>query len=337
MVAALTGLVAVLVVVAVATIATQAWRAWCVSRRWSAELDQSVLHLQMTGGLTLQGSSAGLPFCLNTLFSLYRARPYVASRSWLWRRCMHTLNKEIKTWAATGVVTPAGFLKPVVLNRKLRACLSHSEIRHILVPEQREGTDEAIRHAAGESNPSSGQAAKGGLAGAVKLGFAAEPELHSHRCRHAAQSLLAIGGFFSRRQMALNVVAVVVSVLMLAGARDVRSLLIPYAAPEVIPPSSPSRNYLWVSIETQHPRYFTVILESDFWTNRRAVVASYSGANASVRAEFPLRKFSGKTSGTEKMATVWVERRQHFLWREFFPGERVGRYTLPYLLTLGYQ
>ena len=339
-VAALTGLFAVLVLVPFFTIGTQALRAWRVGKRWGGELVMacSPHFAAPRSGLTLKGSSAGLPFCLNALLSLYRARPHVANQSWLWDSFLHKLHKETNKWAATGVVTPAGFLKPVVLNRKLRACLSHSDIRHILIPRQRDGDRAAVRRLANESVSASARDAKlNPLGAAVKLGFADESELQSYRCRHAAQSLLAIGDFFSGWQVGVNFLAIGVTVVMLAASRDVRSLLLPYSSPEVVSPSSPSRNYLWVSIDTQHPRYFEVKMESGYWANRRAGVAHYSGANASVRAEIPMHKYSGITAATEKVATVWVERRRYFLSREFAPGERVGRYTLPYLLTLGYQ
>jgi hypothetical protein len=43
------------------------------------------------------------------------------------------------------------------------------------------------------------------------------------------------------------------------------------------------------------------------------------------------------TSANEDDGIVWIERRRRFLTREFFPGERVGRYSVPYLSHLGHE
>jgi hypothetical protein len=50
------------------------------------------------------------------------------------------------------------------------------------------------------------------------------------------------------------------------------------------------RMRIWVSLDTKHPECFQVVLDSGYWSNRRAEVKRYSGANASVRAEIPLRR-----------------------------------------------
>jgi hypothetical protein len=92
---------------------------------------------------------------------------------------------------------------------------------------------------------------------------------------------------------------------------------------------------VWVSLETRRPRCFQAVLDSSFWANRRVDVAYYGGANASVRAEIPLHRLAKGMPGNEGNGGVWIERRRWFLSREFFPGERVGYYSLPYLTRLG--
>ena len=39
----------------------------------------------------------------------------------------------------------------------------------------------------------------------------------------------------------------------------------------------------------------------------------------------------------EDDGTIWIERRRTFLTREFFPGERVGRYPLSYVSRLSHE
>jgi hypothetical protein len=80
-----------------------------------------------------------------------------------------------------------------------------------------------------------------------------------------------------------------------------------------------------------------VVLESGYWANRKAPVERYTGANASVRAEMILRRFTGQQTEDPEHGTVWVERRRRFLTREFTPGERVGRYSVAYLNRLGHD
>ncbi len=86
-----------------------------------------------------------------------------------------------------------------------------------------------------------------------------------------------MGRFFSGGQTAMNAVAIVASMMMLTAAFDLRAILRPIKAPEAVAPGSPSPFYLWVSLDTAYARYFQVVLESDFWANRRVPVASYGG------------------------------------------------------------
>jgi hypothetical protein len=103
----------------------------------------------------------------------------------------------------------------------------------------------------------------------------------------------------------------------------------------VVAPSSPSPYDLWVSLDTGHPDRFLVVLESGFWSNRRAEVTRHGGASPSVRAEIRLYRPARQTTGDAEDGTVWIERRRWFLTREFAPGERVGRYSLSYVSRLG--
>jgi hypothetical protein len=148
---------------------------------------------------------------------------------------------------------------------------------------------------------------------------------------------MAIGDFSSRWQMALNTFAVVVSAAVLLGLPDLRSIIAPPPAPIVVTPSSPSPYYLWVSLDTKKPECFQVVLESKFWSSRRAEVKPYGGANGSVRAEIRLQRAGRQITNNEEDGTVWIERRHRFLTRDFAPGERVGRYSFLYLSHLGYE
>jgi hypothetical protein len=57
-------------------------------------------------------------------------------------------------------------------------------------------------------------------------GFAAgQRKLRSHRCRHAAQSIIAIGDFASKSQLMTNVLALAVTVVMALALPDIRNVL----------------------------------------------------------------------------------------------------------------
>jgi hypothetical protein len=128
-----------------------------------------------------------------------------------------------------------------------------------------------------------------------------------------------------------------VSIVMLAALPDLRNVLSPPPSPVVVPPSSPSPYYLWISLDTKHPEAFTVVLESGFWSNRRAQVASYEGANGSVRAELRLNRLGFQTTSDEENGTVWIERRRKLLTREYESGERIGSYSFSYITRLGHE
>jgi hypothetical protein len=326
------GLIAAAVTVA-GVLAVQAWRA---GRRWQAELERSQMRLRMSGGLKLQGGSAGLAFCLNALGALQRANPDPVRRSWLWRRFFRALRSDAAGWAATGVVTASGRIEPVVLEPKIRACLQRADIRHVLTPRQREASQHFIDRVAGVvASATRERGVTQRISSGAQLGFASErTRLRGHQCRHVAQSVMAIGGLTSRWHIATNALATAVTIAMLIALPELRSILWPPTPPVVSAPTSPSPYHLWVSLDTRHPESFYVVLESDFWANRRSTVSAYSGADGSVRAEMRLNRLYRPGARDEEDGTVWVERRRRFLGREFMPGERVGRYSFSYVTRL---
>lgn len=135
----------------------------------------------------------------------------------------------------------------------------------------------------------------------------------------------------------MNVFAALISIVMVMALPDLRNTILPPLAPAVVAPSSPSPYYLWVSLDTKQAGCFRVVLESGFWANRRADVKSYSGANASVRAEISLHRLDIQTSRDEEDGVIWVERRYRFLNREYALGDRVGRYTVSYLSRMDHE
>ena len=66
-------------------------------------------------------------------------------------------------------------------------------------------------------------------------------------------------------------------------------------------------------------------------------MARHTGANASVRAEILLHRIAGQPVEDVEEGTIWIERRPHFLGREFSSGERVGRYSISYLNQLAHD
>lgn len=337
--AALAGLWGCLVLFAVTSAINQIVNAWRTGREMSELLETSQVRLRMNGGLTLQGGSAGLPFALNIVRALCQAQPRAVGHSWIWQRLFRETRSHAGSWAATGSVTQNGAIKAVVLEPKLRASLGHDRIRRILTPLQRDANREAIERLASTSAPAARKATQTVPGGAgLQLGFAAEsPSLRISRCRHIAQAIMALGRFADSRQVAVNIFAVVVSTVMLIALPDLRSILFPHRAPAAIAPASLSPYELWISLDTKHPQYFHAVLESDYWSNRRAEVKRYGGVTPSVRAQIPFHRLTGITSANENQGYVWIERRQRFLMREYNPGERVGRYSIPYLTRLGHE
>jgi hypothetical protein len=319
---------------ALLVVAVHGLAAWREGRRLKTNLEQSQVRISMKGGLTLNGGSAGLAFCLNTLQAIYRNSPATDRHSWIWRHFFGQLESAGPLWAVTGVLTGQGRLKPVVLGPKIRACLRHPGIRHVFAPYQRDAKQRAVdlmKPAAMRPSGSSGMAIP-------RLAFAAVPHsLRSHRGHHLAQAVMALGNFSSKWQTTVNAIAVFISAIMVAALPDLWNTIIPPPPPAVVAPGSPSPYYLWVSLDTRDAGYFRAVLESRFWAYRRAEVKIYGGADGSVRAEIPLHRLDVPTTIDEEEGTVWIERRYRFLNRDFSPGERIGRYTVSYLTRINHE
>jgi hypothetical protein len=297
----------VLVVVAAVTATAVVARSWRDGRRLRSQVANGQIRLRMNGGLTLLGGSAGLPFCLDILIAVYRAASRERAPGWLWRHSIGRMRAHAPSWAATGVVTADGRVTPVVLDAKLRAVARAPLIRAILVPRQ---PHPPVPNAAGA--------------------------LRIQACRSVAHAVSTVAGLRSRMQTGANVLAVATSLVVLAALPDLRNILWPPPAPMVVAPSSKAPHELWVSLDTRRPEAFSVLLESEFWSNRRGAVAR-RGANAAPRAELSMRRLKQQTYSNEEEGTVWVERRRRFLTREFAEGERVGRYSLSYLFRLPHE
>jgi len=207
-------------------------------------------------------------------------------------------------------------------------------ITDLLTPWQPEAAQSAIERVATTTRIAGRMVQNPGMA----LGFAsAKRRLRSHRCRHAAQSLMAVGDFTSKTQLVANVLGVAVSVLMALALPDIRNVLRPPDAPRVVGPGSPSPYYLWVSLDTDRPDAFRAELESQFWSNRRADVVAYGGADGSIRAEMRLTRNGRPGTIDDQDGTVWIERRRKFLGREFRAGERIASYPLAHLNGLNHD
>lgn len=317
--------------------AAQGLHLWRAGREWSLRLLKGQTRLRMNDGLTIKGESAGLPFTLNTLLAVYRAHPAVARRSWIWRRVLQAMDREGTAWAATGIVTAGGWIKPVVIAPKLRACFERAEVKNVLVPMQSPAVGGAAAGIAGAGKVETSKH-EGELATRPHLGFAAEQSsFRLHRCRHIAEALMKFGRVGSGWQVAANLFALVVSMVVLAALPNLRSILWPAPPPNATGPSSSSAYFLWVTLDTPRPDDFQVVLESRFWINRRVNVLAHGGAQASNRAEIRLLRVAHPLTNNPEDGTVWVERRRTFLTREYAPGERVGQYSVSYLNRIGHE
>ena len=329
--ASLAALWGVLVVSGLAVIGTVSVQAWREGRRCAERLDRSQLRLRMEGGLSLVGGSAGLPFSINALVSVLRTGS--ARRSWLWNRVERGIRGDWRHWAATGVVTVDGRVRPVALEPKVRAVLAHGGIAGLLVPRQRDTSTQSVPRTIRPAvqTPNAASAHRPGKPVARRLGFAREMvSVRSYRCRHVAQAVMALGGITSRWQAATRVLAAAVSTVMLAALPDLRAAMFPERAPNVVAPFTASPYQVWVSLDARYPDEFSVVLESRFWANRRTPVVALGGG-VPPRAELHLQRLPGHLTGDIDDGTVWVERRRRFLTREYAPGERVGRYSLSYV------
>lgn len=318
-------------------VAREGWRARRLGRVLLERFAQSQVRLRMNGGLHLQGASAGLAFCLSTLVALFRTLPAARHRSWLWQRSLGELERSAARWAATGVLTGEGWIHPVVLDPKLRACLRQPGIEGLLTPRQREARQQDVDRLAGDLSRR-GEERVATFGPGMRLGFAATKRTMAlHQAGHIAQVMMKVGGLLDRRQLALNFFAAAVSVVMLAALPDLLPILRPPAAPLVVEPSSASPYFLWVSLDTDRPLSFRVRFVSEFWANRVANVRRYEDGDLVPRAEMHIQRLPSHLSRDEDDGVIWIERRRSFLTREFLPGERVGRYPLSYVSRLRHE
>lgn len=331
--AALLGLWGGLVLVAFVVASVQVMGARRAGRSGAAHLASDQLRLRLPGRFTLKGGSAGLPFSIAVLHAVARAYPQSLGRSWLWRQFSDELGKADTIWAATGMTTSAGQVQPVEFPAKLRACLRHGNVSDLLTPVQRESGRDAVRRLTAEV---AGRAPADRPTLADASGSTRKP-VRIHRCRHVADAVLAVARLPSARQAWANVLAFVVSVMMVCALPDLRCILFPPPAPVAVAPSSPSPYFLWVSLDTRHPDFFQVVLDSPVWANRRADVGLRRSQPASVRAEIRLVRLSEASIRNLEEGVVWIERRPCFLTRRFEPGEIVGRYTMNYLNRLRHE
>jgi len=337
--AVLTSLALVLIAVGVTTAGVQIYQCWRGGGRLAETLEKSQLRLRMKGGLMVKGGSAGLAFCLSSMLAISRAAGRQTG-SWLWDRFFRELRAKNGGWVATGVVTSAAQLKSVVLEPKLRACLAHPFVKHIIIPRQRPALAPglALPSPAAKTHGVEPLSVAAPLTPSLRLGYASEQHyLQSHACRSVAAAMMVIGGFVSRWQMAVNVIAIASISALLFSAGDLASVLFPPRAPFAVAPASPSTASVWVSLDTRSPERFQVAMESSYWANRRTEVAAHRGDHPSVRAEIALQRLASPSSYDPVDATFWIERRNQFLGREFEAGERVGCYSLRYLRNLGYE
>lgn len=337
MIAGLVALWAGLMSAGLATAAREIYGAQQQGRVWGDRLKESQIRLWMSGGLTLKGGSAGLPVCLNLLLAVYRTDTRFARRSWLLRELFRRINRSARRWAATGIVTAEGFVHPVMLEPKLKACGQRESIENLLTPRQ-PGTN---RKTISRPVPTVASSAPAPLATSqppYRPGFAAEQQsLRLLPCRHIAQALMHAAHFFSPGQMVINLMAVATSLVLIYALPDLCGILAPPSAPSVIRPASPSTEILWVSLNTRRPDCFRVVLESRFWRNRQANVEWQGGQETPPRAEIRLVPAISIAIKDPEDGVVWVERRPHLLNRTFSSGERVGRYDLAYLKRLGHE
>lgn len=334
--ASLLGLWTVLALTAVIQVSRHVIAAKRVGQEWAKLLQSGVLWLRMEGGLVLQGKSAGLPVCLNALLSVITAYTARAKPSWLWTQVTLLCNRRVSSWCATGAVSARGLISPVALSNKIQACEKNPRIAHLLVPLQR-GDAPHPKRASDVRRLGARLPRISGLLKTPRFGYAADVlKLKLHRVPHTAAALMAIGSLFSAKQLGLNVLALAVSAAVLAGAGDLLAILRPPGVPLLTPPSSPSPHYVWVSLQTKHPEYYHVVFESRVWNNRRAPVSFQRAITASARAEFRLVRRDWRENKLDE-GTLWIERSPCFLHRRYILSERIARYPLSYINTLGHE
>jgi hypothetical protein len=317
-----------LVLSALSTLAIESFQLWREGHQWRALLIRSKVWLRMDHDLTLKGGSAGLPFSLNILLSIRRAYRPGKCRSWIWRNVFARLLADSRSWAATGVITPHGRVDSVVLQPKLRACAQKPAIRNILTPKQHDAKLESLMRvdlALQRVKPTQSRSFS------RRFGYAAGySALRIHPCSYLTRAVTSLSGLTSAAHIALLPVTVAVTLALVIASHDMWCILRPPEPPLAIAASSPSPSFLRIGLQTTQPKYFKVLLESEYWVNRRAPVGAPASPFDVPYAEIPLVRAARPTTGDADTdeGTVWVERRRLFLGREFQFGERVGRYSV---------
>ncbi len=331
--AVLLGLWGGLVLVAIAVTGVQVFSARRAGRGGAEHLARDQIRLRLPGRFTLKGGSAGLPFALGILHAVSRAYPGSLGQSWVWRQFSDGLEKTDAAWAATGMTTASGQVQPVELPAKLRACLRDGKISNLITPVQRESGRGAVERLTTEM----AERLQGEQATLPDKSDSPRRPLRIHRCRHVADAVLAVARLPNAAQIGANLLALVLSGVMVWALPDLGCIVFPPSAPVVVAPSSPSPYFLWVSLDTRRPDFFQVVLDSPVWANRRADIAPRKSQPASVRAEIRLVRLSEASVRNLEEGEVWIERRPCFLTRRFEPGEIVGRYTMNYLNRLRHE
>jgi hypothetical protein len=334
----LIGIWAALIFAAAVPAAVTCCSTWREGRRCAEHLKQSQLRLSLSGGLALKGASAGLPFCLAMLIAVKRTQSR-RGRAWLWKQLFRNAERRAAAFAATGIITPRGWVKPVVLEPKLRACMQRDDISTVIIPRQLHKTARAnakstqLGEAPGSEKPASIPAVD-----QQRVGYAAElPRQKVRSVWHVAEALMHLGGLFSRRQIFMNMLAVIISSVVLFAFADQKRILLPPTAPNAVPPAFVLPNHLSVSLDTDEPEAFQLVFESSYWANRRAHFTLRSGATTVSQADVNLHRLADAPNSDMNLGTIWIERRNRFLNREYTHGERVGRYSYAYLKGLRHE
>jgi hypothetical protein len=232
-------------------------------------------------------------------------------------------------WGATGKVGAFGFIGAVDVKPKIEAALRQSRIEHLLAPWQKGASQKQVDEMAREISPPESAVSS--------VGYAADlHRLMSHRCWHMAQALLTATGFLTRRQLLWSAAITTLTIGMATAFNDLRCIFDPPPIPEVTFPSGRAPGQVfWVSLNTDRPRCFCVLLDSGYWAHRQADVEFQGGRTPSNRAELRLLPRLPQESDDERSGSIMVQRQRRFLSRGFLGAEVVGEYSLSYVQGLG--
>ena len=280
----------------------------------------------MSDGLCIGGSS-GLAFCLNTLLATHRSHPYVSNRTWLWERFFRGLRGASQTWAATGIVDADGGRRARSAKPEDPRVSREPQCHRRADAMASRGTAERDRESRATTRPVQPTSLNGGMV----LGFASvQRKLRSHRCRHAAQSIMAVGDFSSRSQLTVNVLALAVSVVIALALGDIRNVTEPPLRRE----SYPRLAFALLSVGQSRHRTARRFQGRARVRDSGPIVAPTSSPMAVLtrRCGRQIRLTRhGQYTIDERDGTVWIERRRTFLTREFQAGERIASYPFAHI------